>query len=75
MTAYSDEAGHAFQYEAGHLFQSEAGRRSDLMSATGVVLAQIDLDDVSRRGRGQACSSFADEERRLRRLSPESSIR
>ena len=44
--ADSDEAGHAFQYEAGHLFRSEAGQRSDLMSATGVVLLQIDLDDV-----------------------------
>jgi hypothetical protein len=40
--ADSDEAGHAFQYEAGHLFRSEAGQRSDLMSATGVALAQID---------------------------------
>lgn len=73
--AYSDEAGHAFQYEAGHLFRSEAGQRSDLMSATGVERAQIDLNDVSRRGRGQACSSFTGAERRLRRLSPESSSR
>ncbi|MGJ0561564.1 AAA family ATPase, partial [Methylocystis sp.] len=46
--ADTDEAGHAFQYEAGHLFQSEAGRRSDLMSATGVALLQIGLNDVSR---------------------------
>lgn len=75
LCADSDEAGHAFQYEAGHLFRSEAGQRSDLMSATGVALAQIDLNDVSRRGRGQACSSFAGAERRLRRLSPESSSR
>ncbi|CAN2532658.1 hypothetical+protein [Methylocapsa aurea] len=75
LPADSDEAGHAFQYESGHLFRSEAGQRSDLMSATGVVRAQIDLDDVSRRGRGQACSRFAGAERRLRRLSPESSSR
>jgi hypothetical protein len=47
MIAYSNEAGHAFQNEAGHLFRSEAGRRSDLMSATGVVPPQIDLNDVS----------------------------
>jgi hypothetical protein len=46
-----------------------------LMSATGVERAQIDLNDVSRRGRGQACSSFTGAERRLRRLSPESSSR
>jgi hypothetical protein len=73
--AYSDEAGHAFQYEAGHQFRSEAGRRSDLMSATGVLLAQIDLDDVSGLGCGQARSSLAGRARRLRKLSPESSIR
>ena len=73
--AYSDEAGHAFQLEAGHLFRSEAGRHSDLMSATGVALPQINADDVSRFARGQGRSVFADEERRLRRLSPESSIR
>jgi hypothetical protein len=73
--ADTDEAGHAFQYEAGHLFQSEAGRRSDLMSATGVALLQIGLNDVSRFERGQAGSFFVAAERRLRRLSPESSIR
>ena len=63
--AYSDEAGHAFQYEAGHLFRPKASRGSDLMSANGVVLAQIDLDGVSRRGRGQARSGLEDGERRL----------
>jgi hypothetical protein len=47
MSAYSNEAGHAFQTEAGHLFRSEAGLGSDLMSATSVVLPQNDLDDVS----------------------------
>jgi hypothetical protein len=75
ISADTDEAGHAFQYEAGHLFQSEAGRRSDLMSATGVALLQIGLNDVSRFERGQAGSFFVAAERRLRRLSPESSIR
>nr|CCD32078.1 Radical SAM domain-containing protein [Methylocystis sp. SC2] len=73
--ADTDEAGHAFQYEAGHLFRSEAGRGSDLMSATSVALPQIDLDDVSRFERGQAGWFFAAGDRRLRRLSPESSIR
>jgi hypothetical protein len=47
MHADSDEAGHAFQFEAGHLFRSEAGRRSDLVSATGCLLSQIEVDDVS----------------------------
>ena len=75
VTAYSDEAGHAFQYEAGHPFRSEAGRGSDLMSATGCLVAQIDLDDVSCLRRGQARSSLAGAARRLRKLSPESSIR
>jgi hypothetical protein len=32
--AYTDEAGHAFQYEAGHLFRSEVGHRTDLKPAT-----------------------------------------
>ena len=32
-TAYSDEAGHAFQYEAGHPFRDEAGHRSNLKAA------------------------------------------
>ncbi|MGE5387829.1 MAG: transposase, partial [Hyphomicrobiales bacterium] len=72
--ADSDEAGHAFQKEAGHLFRSEAGRRSDLMSATGAA-PQVDLDDVLRLGRGQARSGFTGEDWRLRRLSPQSSIR
>ena len=45
--ADTDEAGHAFQSEAGHLFRPEAGRRSDLMSATGGLLPQIEVDDVS----------------------------
>jgi hypothetical protein len=75
QSADTDEAGHAFQYEAGHLFRSEAGRGSDLMSATSVALPQIDLDDVSRFERRQAGWFFAAGERRLRRLSPESSIR
>ncbi len=73
--ADTDEAGHAFQYEAGHLFRSEAGRGSDLMSATSVAPPQIDLDDVSRFERGQASLFFAAGDRRLRKLSPESSIR
>jgi hypothetical protein len=47
LTADTDEAGHAFQSEAGHLFRPEAGRRSDLMSATGGLLPQIEADDVS----------------------------
>jgi len=33
VPAYSDEAGHAFQYEAGHPFRDEAGHRSDLKPA------------------------------------------
>jgi hypothetical protein len=51
--ASSDDVGHAFQSEAGHLFQSEAGRRSDLMSATGVLLPPVGLDDVLVDGVGQ----------------------
>jgi transposase len=47
IAADSDEAGHAFQSEAGHLYRSEAGHRSDLMSATGGLLPQIWVDDVS----------------------------
>ena len=46
-SADTDEAGHAFQSEAGHLFRPEAGRRSDLTSATGGLLPQIEVDDVS----------------------------
>jgi hypothetical protein len=34
QVAYTDEAGHAFQYEAGHLFRSEVGHRTDLKPAT-----------------------------------------
>ncbi len=34
LTAYSDEAGHAFQSEAGHPFRNEAGQCSDLKPAT-----------------------------------------
>jgi hypothetical protein len=34
FAAYTDEAGHAFQYEAGHLFRSEVGHRTDLKPAT-----------------------------------------
>ena len=45
-----------------------------LMSATSVALPRIDLDDVSRFERGQAGWFFA-AGGRLRRLSPESSIR
>jgi hypothetical protein len=45
------------------------------MSATGVVLSQIDLDDVLRFGCGQVGWVFGAAERRLRRLSPESSMR
>ncbi len=52
-SASSDDVGHAFQSEAGHLFQSEAGQRSDLMSATGVLLPQVGLDDVLIDGVGQ----------------------
>jgi len=44
--ADTDEAGHAFQFEVGHLYRSEAGHRSDLMSATGGLLPQIEVDDV-----------------------------
>jgi hypothetical protein len=51
--ASSDDVGHAFQSEAGHLFQSEAGQRSDLMSATGVLVPQVGLDDVLIDGVGQ----------------------
>jgi hypothetical protein len=32
--AYSDEAGHAFQWEAGQVFRREAGQDSDLKPAT-----------------------------------------
>jgi hypothetical protein len=31
------------QYEAGRPFRSEAGQRSDLMSATGCLLSQIEV--------------------------------
>lgn len=75
VAAHSDEAGRAFQFEGGHLFRSEAGRGSDLMSATGIVLPQINLNDVSCFRCGQSCSGFAADERRLRRLSPLSSMR
>jgi hypothetical protein len=34
LSAYSDEAGHAFQSEAGHPFRNEAGQCSDLKPAT-----------------------------------------
>ena len=34
ISAYSDEAGHAFRFEAGHPFRNEAGHRSDLKPAT-----------------------------------------
>ena len=75
QSADSDEAGHAFQFEAGHLFRSEAGRRSDLMSATGGLLPQIEVDDVSVGRIGQGRIDFQGDERGLRRLSPESSMR
>jgi len=38
QVAYSDEAGHAFQFEAGRVFQREAGRHSDLKPATCSVV-------------------------------------
>jgi len=55
---HSDEAGHAFQFEAGHPFQSEAGQRSDLMPATGGLLPQIKVDDVSSDEIGQESVNF-----------------
>ena len=55
---HSDEAGHAFHFEAGHLVRSEAGRRSDLMSATGGLLPQIEVDDVSVGWIGQERIDF-----------------
>ncbi len=48
LTAYTDEAGHAFQYEAGHLFRSEAGHRTDLKPAT------LDEAHAGRMGRSFA---------------------
>jgi hypothetical protein len=56
--ADTDEAGHAFQSEAGHLYRSEAGHRSDLMSATGGLLPQIWVDDVSGGWIGQERVDF-----------------
>ena len=58
LFAYSDEAGHAFQYEAGRPFRSEAGRRSDLMSAADCLLSQIEVDDVSDVVGGQVSVDF-----------------
>jgi hypothetical protein len=70
--ADSDEAGHAFQCEAGHLFRSEAGRGSDLMSATVRRASAGRWDDVFLCWLGQVDGSSI---RRLRMLSPASSIR
>jgi hypothetical protein len=56
--ADTDEAGHAFQSEAGHLYRSEGGHRSDLMSATGGLLPQIWVDDVSGGWIGQERVDF-----------------
>ncbi len=72
LCADSDEAGHAFQCEAGHLFRSEAGRGSDLMSATLRRASAGRWDDVFLCWLGQADGSSI---RRLRMLSPASSIR
>jgi hypothetical protein len=41
-TAYSDEAGHAFQFEAGHPFRLEAGQGSDLKSATWRAFRRVE---------------------------------
>ena len=41
---------HAFQFEAGHLFRPEAGRRSDLMSAAGGLIPQIEVDEFRLSG-------------------------
>lgn len=71
-SADSDEAGHAFQCEAGHLFRSEAGRGSDLMSATVRRASAGRWDDVFLCWLGQVDGSSI---RRLRMLSPASSIR
>jgi hypothetical protein len=72
--ANTDEAGHAFQSESGHLFRSEAGHGSDLMSATGCLLPQVEVDDVWIIRIGQECFDFGDV-CRLRKLSPASSTR
>jgi NAD-dependent dihydropyrimidine dehydrogenase PreA subunit len=72
LNADSDEAGHAFQCEAGHLFRSEAGRGSDLMSATVRRASAGRWDDVFLCWLGQVDGSSI---RRLRMLSPASSIR
>ena len=67
ISADSDEAGHAFQSEAGHLFRSEAGRGSALRRASAGR-----WDDVFLCWLGQVDGSSI---RRLRMLSPASSIR
>jgi hypothetical protein len=48
---------------------------SNLKPATGGLLPQIEVDDVSVDRIGQESIDFHDAERRLRRLSPERSIR
>ena len=48
----------AFQQEAGHLFRFEAGQGSDLMSATGCLLPQVEVDDVSDIRIGQGSIDF-----------------
>src|ERR1700730_4346510 len=66
------KAGHAFQCEAGRLFRSKAGRGSDLMSATLRRASAGRWDDVFLCWPGQVDGSSI---RRLRMLSPASSIR
>ena len=58
--------------EAGQGFRSEGGHHSDLKPARRTASQRIVVDDRDRGGSGQGAGSGA---WRLRRLSPESSIR
>ena len=58
--------------EAGHVFRSEAGRRSERKSDPASGDLRVGMDDSVSLMVGQAAGSS---ERRLRRLSPVSSMR
>ncbi len=53
QAAYTDEAGHAFQYQAGHLFRFEGGHRTDMKPATLDGLMQVGLEDLFLGSGGQ----------------------